>query len=476
MNTQSNLRLDADALAALLAGWSGATHGNLAQKLTRAFRAAIDTGTIAGGTRLPAERTIAASLAVSRSTVTTALDELRNDGTLRSQRGSGTFVRDDRRRRPAGTRVAEHFMARPGIDLASGNPPDVSHLPAITLDTARMLVHGGSASLEPLGLASLRAALAERHNTQGQLTDPSQIHVTAGAHHAVALCIAATMETGRPVAVEEPSYPGIFDILEAHGTAPIPVRRDGAGIVPDDLERVLRQHRPTTLYCQTGPHNPTGRVPTPGRLRAVAEVLDRHDTVVIEDVALADLTFAGRPRPELAELCRKATVVSVGSFSKVAWGGLRVGWMRGPHHLIKRTGHMRLATDMGTSVPSQLLAQQLVPHLEGLAERRRATLANRVDLAVERLGVDLQDWSIDPPAGGSVLWVRLPIDNTAGFVLHARQYGVQVAPGSAANSTRAPDHFVRICVDRTEPAVEEGIRRLAQAWRVFEPVVPNVSG
>ena len=367
-------------------------------------------------------------------------------------------------------------MARPGIDLASGNPPDVAHLPALTLDTASLLANGGSASLEPLGLASLRAALADRHTAHGQLTDPSQIHVTAGAHHAVALCIAATVETGRPVAVEEPSYPGIFDILESHGAAPVPVRRDGAGIVPDDLERVLRQHRPTTLYCQTGPHNPTGRVPTPGRLRGVAEVLDRHDTVVIEDVALADLTFAGRPYPELADLCRKATVVSVGSLSKVAWGGLRVGWMRAPQHLIERTGHMRLATDMGTAVPSQLLAQQLIPHLDELADRRRATLGDRVSRAVEQIRIDLPDWSIDPPAGGSVLWVQLPIDNTAGFVLHARQYGVQVAPGSAANSTRAPDQFVRICVDRTVPAVEEGIRRLAQAWKDFERVVPSVSG
>lgn len=468
--------MDADALAALLAGWSAAPHGNLAQKLTHAFRAAIDTGLIAGGTRLPSERTIAASLAVSRSTVTTALDELRNEGMLESLRGSGTFVREDQRRRAAGTRVVEHFLARPGIDLASGNPPDVAHLPPITLDTASLLANGGSASLEPLGLASLRAALADRHTTQGQLTDLSQIHVTAGAHHAVALCIAATIETGRPVAVEEPSYPGIFDILEAHSTAPIPVRCDGAGIVPDELDRVLRQHRPTTLYCQTGPHNPTGRVPTAGRLRAVAEVLDRHDVVVIEDVALADLTFTGRPHPELADLCRKATVVSVGSFSKVAWAGLRVGWMRAPRDITERTQHMRLATDMGTSVPSQLLALQLIPHLDDLADRRRATLADRVDRAVERLGVDLPDWSIIPPAGGSVLWVQLPVDNTAGFVQHARQYGVQVAPGSVANSTRTPDHFVRICVDRAIPAVAEGLRRLAQAWNDFEHATRGVSG
>lgn len=475
MVAQSN-RVNAETVAALLVGWSEAPHGNLAQKLANALRGAIETGTIAGGARLPAERTLAASLSVSRSTVTAALDELRSDDTLDSRQGSGTLVRDDQRRRLVGTRAVEHFMSRPGIDLASGNPPDVSHLPQISLDTASLLSHGGPASLDPLGLASLRAALADRHTAAGQLTDPSEIHVTAGAHHGVGLCIAATVSTGRPVAVEDPSYPGVFDILDAHGTVPIPVRRDRAGVIPDVLERVLREQRPTAFYCQTGPHNPTGQVTSPSRLRAIAAVLDRHDTIVIEDVALADLTFAGRQRPELADLCRKATVVSVGSFSKVGWGGLRVGWMRAPHHLIQRTGHMRLATDMGTSVPSQLLAQQLVPHLDELAHQRRTTLHERVAHALELLEADLPDWTLDPPAGGSVLWARLPIDDTAGFVMHARRYGVQVAPGSAAHAKRTPDRFVRICVDRASPAVEEGIRRLAQAWQEFERTIPSVSG
>lgn len=468
--------MDAESLAALIAGWSEVPHGNLAQKMAQAIRAAIEIGTIAGGTRLPAERVVATSLAVSRSTVTTAFDELREDGTLVSLRGSGTFARDDPRRRPAGTRVVEHFTPLTGIDLASGNPPDVAHLPAITLDTASLLANGGPASLAPLGLASLRTALAERHTSQGQATDVDQIHVTAGAHHAVSLCIAATIEAGRPVAVEEPSYPGIFDILDAHGTTSIPVRRDTAGIVPDDLARALDRHRPTALYLQTGPHNPTGQVPTRGRLRAVAEVLDRHDIVVIEDVALADLSFAGRAHPELADLCGRARVVSVGSFSKVAWGGLRVGWMRAPRDIIERTGHMRLSTDMGTSVPSQLIAQQLVPHLDDLIAQRRAALASRVDHALELLGGSLPDWSIEPPGGGSVLWARLPIEDTAGFVLHARQHGVQVAPGSAANAARSPDHFVRICVDRATAGVEEGIRRLAEAWNDYRYNASVVSG
>lgn len=86
---------------------------------------------------------------------------------------------------------------------------------------------------------------------------------------------------------------------------------------------------------------------TRSRLRDLASILDRHDAVVVEDSALADLTFSGRVRPELADLCRHAVVASVGSFSKVGWGGLRIGWMRAPAPLIARTMHLRIAGDLG---------------------------------------------------------------------------------------------------------------------------------
>ena len=290
---------------------------------------------------------MAAALNVSRSTVTAALDELRADGTVESRQGSGTVVRDVHAHTIAGTRIAEHFFEVGGIDLAAGNPPDASHLPPIHLDVAALLAKGGGPGVQPLGLPALRAVLADRHAEHGRLTDPSQIHVTAGAHQAVSLSVRSLVRPGMPVAVEDVSYPGIFDIIDAIGARAVPVRTDHAGLIPTDLDRVLAEHHPPVLYVQTGPHNPTGRVPTPGRLQALAEVLDRHDTTVIEDGALAELAFAGRVRPELADLCRRAVVVSVGSFSKVAWGGLRIGWLRAPAPFVERTMYLRLANDLG---------------------------------------------------------------------------------------------------------------------------------
>ncbi len=470
MVLQSNLAaavLPADQVAGLLAGWPETAHGTLAQRLAQALRRAIASGLLADGVQLPAERAMAKALAVSRSTVTTALEDLRADGVIVSRQGSGSVVHGGSRS-VGSSRIAEHFSEFPGIDLAAGNPPDPSHWPQISLDVADLIADGGGPGVQPLGLEALRAALAALHTEDGRLTDVAQVHVTAGAHHAIALLAGACLGPGDVIAVEETNYPGIFDIIERIGCRAVPLATDGGGILPASLEEVLVEHQPRILYVQAGPHNPTGRAPSVGRLRALAPILDRHDTLVVEDCALAELTFRGRIRPELADLCRRATVASVGSFSKVAWGGLRIGWMRAPAPLVERTMHLRLTTDLGPSVPAQLIVLKLLPHLEELAERRRATLTEAVERASDRVRTDFPDWRFDDPDGGSVLWVELPVEDTGPFCQLARRHGVHVAPGSAARVQRAPDSHLRLCVDRPWHLVDIGLQRLGLAWRDFQ--------
>lgn len=458
--------LPADQVAQLLRGWPETAHGTLAQRLAQALRGAVASGLLGDGLQLPAERALATALAVSRSTVTAALEELRADGVIVSRQGSGSVVHAGSRA-VTSSRIAEHFSEWPGIDLAAGNPPDPSHWPPISLTVTDLIADGGGPGVQPLGLEALRAALAARHTADGSLTDVAQIHVTAGAHHAVALVAGACLGPGDAVAVEETNYPGIFDIIDSIGCHAVPLATDGGGIVPEALERALDDHRPKVVYVQAGPHNPTGRAPSPGRLRALAPVLDRHDAVVIEDCALAELTFRGRVRPELADLCRRATVASIGSFSKVAWGGLRIGWLRAPAPLIERTMHLRLTTDLGASIPAQLLVLKLLPHMEGLIEHRRTILVEAVERAAQRLRSDFPEWLLNEPEGGSVLWLELPVDDSGPFCQIARRHGVHVAPGSAARANRAPDPHVRLCVDRPSHLVDIGLHRLGLAWRDY---------
>jgi DNA-binding transcriptional MocR family regulator len=452
-------------VADLLHGWAERGGGSLVHRLALALRSAIGNGLLAPGTQLPSERSLAQSLAVSRATVTAALDDLRADGTLTSRQGSGTAVAGPDRPSVTGTRVAAHFAAvHEGIDLATGNPPDASHLPPLQLDVHDLVTDGEGPGTQPLGLPALRRALAERHTQQGLVTQAEQIHVSAGAHQATGLALRCLAGRGAAIAVEDTSYPGIFDITDAMGATVVPLQRDRAGVLPESLDAAFTTGGVRAVYLQTGPHNPTGRVTPAGRLRALAEVLDHHRGTVVDDIALDDLAFDRRPRPRLASLCRTATVVTISSVSKVAWGGLRVGWMRGPGPLIEQTMHLRLGFDLGAAAPSQLIVLQLLPHLDDLAEQRRATLRSLVDRALEQLAREFPEWEVDPPQGGSVLWARTPLDDSGPLAQLAARHGVRVAPGSIASARRGPDPHVRICVDRPWPLVEEGLRRLRVAW------------
>ena len=474
--TQSNSRSGPVDVASLIPGWSDRGTGSLARRLAHAIRNGIESGLIGDGVRLPPERSLAASLAISRSTVATALDELRSDGLVVSRQGSGTIVVGPGSRVVAGSRIAEHFGGWTGIDLAAGNPPDASHLPSVSVDVADLVATGEGPGVQPLGLMALRTAVADRLTEQGRLTDIDQVHITAGAHQAVSVAIRSLLRPGGVLATEDPSYPGIFDIADGVGARVAPVPSDSGGLIPAELERVLSEDRPAVLYMQTGPHNPLGHVTGPARLRALAEVLDRHSTPVIEDTTLADLTFGGRVGPELVDLCRAATVIGAGSLSKVVWGGLRIGWLTGPSHFIERSKYVRLGSDLGPAVPSQLLAIKLMPHLDDIAAKRRATLEKASRLAVDQIRAELPDWRVEMPAGGSVLWVEVPTHDTGPFVQLAARHGVRVAPGAIARSDRVAGPFLRICVDRTPEHVEVGLRRLGLAWHELTASPGHIAG
>lgn len=459
---------DAD-LVALLEGWPSAGHGPLPPRLAHALRRLIDVGAMPSGWRLPPERTLARALAVSRSTVTKALDELRDQQRLASRQGSGTYVVGSATTAAFGTRVAAHLLSGPGIDLAKGDAPDLSHLPNVSIEMWQLNAICGGAAVNTAGLPATRQAIADLYSQGGvtgrsRPTTPDEVHVTAGSHQANHLLVSTFVPRSGAVALAEYSYPGIFDILDSCEVRPVPVRLDGAGMVPESLDEALRRHRPGLVYFQAGPYIPTGHVTPVGRMRALADVVDRHGATVIEDTTVAAMVFDS-DAPMLADNCRTATVVSTGSLSKICFAGIRLGWIRAPVAIIEETVYRHLGTDLGPSVPSQLLALELLPSLDRIIAERRRRMAMAVDAALEQLERLIPEAIVQRPDGNSVLWARFPIDDAAHLVETARLYGVRVAPGAIHAAQKTPGPFVRIDVDRPAELVQEGIQRLASAWR-----------
>lgn len=203
------------------------------------------------------------------------------------------------------------------------------------------------------------------------------------------------------------------------------------------------------------------------RRREVAELAAGYRVPIIEDRALAHLAFDGQVATPLAQHAPQHLVVD--SINKVAWPGLRIGWLRADADLIERLRPVRAMIDLYSPIHSQLAAIEVLRDWDAIVAERVDGLRRASDLAVDALGASLPSWRFVRPRGGLVLWAEVPGGGAAAFCDHAARHGVLIAPGKQFG-VEAPfdDDHVRIPFTVPEPLLIEGIDRLAAAWQSFE--------
>jgi len=453
--------VDADELARLVGeGWATDRDGGaMPDRLALALRHLIDGDLLAPGVRLPPERALAAAFHVSRPTMTAALDELRQQGLVASRQGSGTWVGERPRGAVRPRAMSEAVLVGHGINLAAAAPPDSSLLtgPRDSELLATVPAHG----LGPEGLPELRAALAAWHTAHRLPTSADDLMVTSGAHHALGLVLGAFCAPGDRVIVEEHTYGGLLDLLAVAHVSAVAVPRDARGVDVAALTRAIDRTRPRLVCLMPSVHAPTGAGTGVLRRRELAAALDRAGALVVVDETLAE---TADPVPSLAALCSVAEVVSVHSFSKTAWAGLRVGWIRARPQARERLARHRARVDLGTSVPGQHAALRIATGMDAFLARRREDLRAKAIHLRDALGVALPEWRIALPYGGLSLWARLPVEDAAGYVRAAEAAGVVVMHGAVARADRGPDPHVRLCFDRGPQILDEAVVRLARAW------------
>jgi DNA-binding transcriptional MocR family regulator len=474
-----------EGLVDVLGRWTDGS-GPLHRRLADALRAAIEDGRLAGGTLLPPERQVAAALAVSRSTVAAALEALKDAGLLEARQGSGTWVRG-RPRADLGNAalvraLEEHAIVR---DL-SGAPTSLVELTAAAVTCAPEVV-ATSAALDctdvaraslghgygPQGLLDLREVVAERLTAIGLPTTPAQLLVTTGATQATLLAGRLFSEPDAPVVVEQPSYAGAIDVLAALGAKLLPLGIDASGARTDLLGELLARALPRLVYLVPDFHNPVGVVLSERRRAEVARLAAEYHVPVVEDLVQRDLWLREPPPPPIASFDPEAPILTVGSMSKVFWGGLRIGWVRAHEPTIASLARIKAVTDFGSPVLPQLVSARLLAEAahdgDALAARRRAELSSRLDVLEEALRAELPDWRWDRPAGGLSLWVRLPEPRADELVRRALEHGVDVVPGTTfAVGQAAHADRIRIPFVADPDVIREGVRRLGEAWRSLD--------
>jgi DNA-binding transcriptional MocR family regulator len=467
-------------LETVLGLWSDGP-GPLHRKLSDALRSAVDHGRIPGGTRLPSERELAQRLAVSRSTVVAAYDTLRSEGLVESRQGSGTRVR----LRPSGERapLAVPFPVSPVYRTLIETRDDVISLacatfpahPRVAEAASRVIADDGDKLLGhhgylPAGLPMLREALADHLTRLGLPTVPDQIVVTTGAQQAVNLAAQMLVGPGDEVVVETPSFSGTLDVIRTRGARISVVPVDDDGVDAHGVARAVAERRPAAIYLMPTFHNPTGAMLAANRRRDLAELVTEHGVPLIEDNALENAPLDEDRVPPIAAFAPPdAPILSAGSFSKAAWGGLRVGWMRGPVGLITRITELKAMNDLGSPLFDQAVAARIVPHLEDMRVDHRMMLNRNLALVSDLLRELLPDWTWCRPKGGPSLWVELPSGNASAYTQMALRFGVEVIPGDQMSPTGGDRRKLRLPYTAEPPVLEETVRRLAQAWHAYAP-------
>jgi DNA-binding transcriptional MocR family regulator len=452
--------IPAQRMVELLGPWR--RDGVRTERLAAAVRSLMLDGRLAVESRLPAERTLASSLGISRATVTGAYDLLREQGYVESRQGAGSWVTLPGGHRPA----PSDAIVDPGgggLDLRISALPAPAVLERIfaaaVRELPRWLDHHG---YDPLGLPPLRRAIAARFQARGLPTRPEQILVTNGALHALDLALRVTAPRGRRALVELPSYPAALDALRAAGARLIPVPVTGVGWDVDAIEAAARAQPPKLAYLIPDFHNPTGRVMGADARRSALGALEGAGATVVIDETFAELNLDGVSMPPPAAAFGGERTITVGSLSKAVWGGLRVGWARADPALIHRLVTARAATDLASPLFEQIVATHTFERLEEiLAERRDMIRIRRAALAAA-LEEHLPDWSYELPAGGMFIWAQLPAPMATSLAFEAAGRDVHITPGPRFAAAGLLERYVRLPFTLAPGQLERAVRSLAE--------------
>ncbi|MDB1090372.1 PLP-dependent aminotransferase family protein [Streptomyces sp. ACA25] len=457
---------------------AGGPRGPAYRALADGVRLLVMEGRLPVAARLPAERELATALSVSRTTVSAAFEALRADGFLQSRRGSGSWTAA-----PAGRPLPTRGLDPLPPD-AAGTMIDLGYaaLPA----PEPLLTRAFRAALDdlapsahthgdfPAGLPALRQALADRYTARGMATMPEQIMITTGAMGAVAAISRLFAPHGERVAVEHPSYANVLQLLREAGARLVPVAMS-EGLGGWDLpawRQVLRDTAPRMAYVVADFHNPTGALATDGQRRALVTAARAAGTVLVVDETMSDLFLDRRPGEPVPSPVASfdpggATVVTVGSASKVFWAGMRIGWVRAAPDVIRRLTAARAYADLGSPVLEQLAVAWLMTGggwEEAVALRREQVRGNR-DALAGALREHLPDWEFAVPRGGLTLWARTGGLSGSRIAERGEGLGVRVPSGPRFGVDGAFEGYVRLPFTVAGPVADEAVRRLAAATR-----------
>jgi GntR family transcriptional regulator / MocR family aminotransferase len=449
------------------------------------LRRTILCGAVPPGGRLPATRALAARLGIARNSVVAAYEQLLAEGFIEGRVGAGTFVSRALPETPEPALVTTALTPTPTVAVGAeahavqfGSAPFATGrctLDHRTLQVWRRLTvchlqHPDPELLgyaEPGGPSTLRTAIAGYlRSARAVRCDPEQVVVTAGAQQALDLILRVLVAPGDPVWIEDPCYPAVRAALDAAQACIVPVPVDAHGMsVVAGIGASPRAH---LAYVTPSSQYPLGIVLSMARRLELLAWARHTDAWVLEDDYDSEFRYAGRPLASLQGIDDGGRVIYVGTFSKVLFPGLRLGYAVVPAELLDRILAIRRLTDwhpatLQAAVVADFIAGgHFVPHLR--RTRQRYLVARDALVAAAR--EYLSEWlEVEAPEQGMKLLARLrPGLSDAAVSAIAERHGIAARPVSPMYLAATPVQALMLGFSGHEPgALQWAVQQLARA-------------
>ena len=456
-----------------------------------AIHEAILSGRLAPGTQLPATRTLAAELQISRIPAVNAFDQLKAEGYLEGRSGSGTYVADptpdaqvspirwlhpgpsDGATSDSADAPSQGSNRRPGafaIDI-----PSVDHFPRdvfsrlIRRHAAKLDEISGDGNPDPAGSYRLREALAEYlRAARGVRCDAKQILIVSGGTMAVTISTMALTTSESTVCIEEPSHPRVREVMQATSATLIPVAVDAEGINVAALSRLGDAVR--LVHVTTSPQYPLGTSMSIPRRIALSDWAHRHGAWIIEGEYHAPFRYGGRPFASLQGMDTDGRVIFAGSFSSVLFPALRLGYVIAPPDLVGDFLRIRQTIDRYSPLLYQCVLADFIKegHFTRYLRRMRGVYLARRNALIQALHSDASDvLSLGVADGGLHVVAFLPPGiNDQEVVRHASAKGLTPTALSTCYTTNASRSGLLLSFAGSDELVlKEAVQDLASVIR-----------
>jgi 2-aminoadipate transaminase len=358
----------------------------------------------------------------------------------------------------------------------SGGFPDPATFPAPVLAeiAARLITEDAAVALQysaTEGLAGVRDYVSGRiESLEGSSPGPGGLMITSGGIDCMELLAKSYVDPGDVVVVEAPTYLGGIMAFRGYEADVRGVPVDGGGMRVDVLAGMLAAGlRPKILYTIPDYQNPTGLSLNEQRRQELVSLARQYGFLILEDVAYRELGFGSAPPPSLWSLAPDV-VLQAGTFSKILFPGVRLGWAAGPGEIISRLVIAKQNSDQCSGALGQRMLEEYGRggHLDRQIVKSRALYARRAGLMAEALTAHMPDgttWTT--PEGGFYIWLTAPDGvDTVALSAAARARKVAYVPGRPFYPGDAGTSQIRLAYSRVaDHLIDEGVRRIGEVLR-----------